>query len=70
MPQQAWLQNATLKYNITFGKKVNSELYDRVVEVIIIFLYTASQKHESTLLHTYVLNEFWTADRLCPTKYF
>ena len=27
--------------------------------------YTASQKHESTLLQTYVLNEFLTADRLC-----
>ena len=22
-------------------------------------LYIAPQKHESTLLHTYVLNEFW-----------
>ena len=33
VPQQAWLQNATLKYNITFGKKVNKELYDRVIEV-------------------------------------
>ena len=32
--------------------------------------YTASQKHESTLLHTYVLNEFLTANRLCKTKYF
>ena len=25
-------------------------------------IYTASQKHESTLLHTYVLKEFLTAD--------
>ena len=33
VPQQAWLQNATLKYNITFGKKVNKELYDKVLEV-------------------------------------
>ena len=33
VPQQAWLQNATLKYNITFGKNVNKELYDRVLEV-------------------------------------
>ena len=32
--------------------------------------YTASQKHESSLLHTYVLNEFLTADRLYTTKYF
>ena len=32
VPQQAWLQNATLKYNITFGKKLNKELYERVLE--------------------------------------
>ena len=32
--------------------------------------YTAPQKHESTLLHTCVLNKFLTADRLCTTKYF
>ena len=28
-------------------------------------IYTASQKHESTSLHTYVLNEFLKADRSC-----
>ena len=33
-------------------------------------IYTASQKHISTLLHTYVLNEFLTADCSCTTKYF
>ena len=33
-------------------------------------LYTDSQKHESTLLHTYVVNEFLTADRACITTYF
>ena len=32
--------------------------------------YNASQKHESTFLHTYVLNEFLTADRSCTTNYF
>ena len=32
--------------------------------------YTASQKHESTLLHTYVLNEFLTANRSCTSQYF
>ena len=32
VPQQEWLQNATLKYNITFGKKFNKELYERVLE--------------------------------------
>ena len=34
------------------------------------YRYNASQKHESTLLHTYVLNEFLTADRPCTTKFF
>ena len=33
-------------------------------------MYTDSQKHESPLLHTYVINEFLTADRSCTTKYF
>ena len=32
--------------------------------------YNASQKHESTLLHKYVLNEFLTADHSFITKYF
>ena len=31
---------------------------------------TAPQKDESTLLYTYVLNDFFTADRSCITKYF
>ena len=30
--------------------------------------YTAQQKHESTLLHTYVLNEFLTSNRSCTTQ--
>ena len=30
--------------------------------------YNAPQKHESTLLHTYVLNEFLTAVRSFTTK--
>ena len=32
VPQQAWIQNLTLKGNITFGKRLNKDLYDRVVE--------------------------------------
>ena len=32
--------------------------------------HNASQKHESTLLHTYVMSEFLTADRSYRTKYF
>ena len=32
VPQQAWLQNATLQYNITFGKRFHKELYERVLE--------------------------------------
>ena len=32
VPQQAWIQNSTLQGNITFGKRFNRDLYDRVVE--------------------------------------
>ena len=32
VPQQAWIQNSTLEGNITFGKRYNRALYDRVVE--------------------------------------
>ncbi len=32
VPQQAWMQNATLRDNITFGRKFRSDLYDKVVE--------------------------------------
>jgi len=31
VPQQAWLQNATLRDNILFGRPFDQELYDRVV---------------------------------------
>ena len=34
------------------------------LETFVSCMYTAQQKHESTLLHTYVLNGFLTADRL------
>ena len=37
---------------------------------VFLVLYTDSQKHESTLLHTYVLSKFLTANHLCTTKYF
>ena len=32
MPQQAWIQNATLKDNIIFGQEWNEAWYRRVVE--------------------------------------
>ena len=32
VPQQAWIQNSTLRGNITFGKRYNKDLYNRVVE--------------------------------------
>lgn len=31
MPQQAWIQNSTVKGNIIFGKTFDSELYQQVV---------------------------------------
>ena len=30
--QQAWIQNATVRDNILFGKPYNKEFYDQVVE--------------------------------------
>ncbi|XP_054155714.1 ATP-binding cassette sub-family C member 2-like [Oppia nitens] len=32
VPQQAWIQNATIKQNIMFGKPFDEELYDRVID--------------------------------------
>ena len=32
VPQQAWIQNATLRENIIFGKKFDKKIYDKVVE--------------------------------------
>jgi len=31
VPQQAWLQNATLRDNILFGAKLDKERYDKVI---------------------------------------
>ena len=41
----------------SLAQKLEPSLYSSV--------YNASQKHESTLLHTYVLNEFLTANCSC-----
>ena len=32
MSQEPWIQNATLRYNVTFGKAYNPTLYNRVVK--------------------------------------
>lgn len=32
MPQQAWIQNATLRDNITFGQEKKDMWYQRVIE--------------------------------------
>ena len=32
VPQQAWIQNSTLKYNIIFGQKPNKVVYDTIIE--------------------------------------
>ena len=32
VPQQAWIQNATVKDNILFGRDLDQEKYDKVVE--------------------------------------
>ena len=33
MPQQAWIQNATVRDNILFGKEFDQMRYDRTIEV-------------------------------------
>lgn len=32
VPQQAWIQNSTLKENIMFGQEMREDWYQRVVE--------------------------------------
>ena len=32
VPQQAWIQNATLESNVLFGKSYNPKKYDRVID--------------------------------------
>lgn len=32
VPQQAWIQNATVQDNILFGKSLNTNLYNKVIE--------------------------------------
>ena len=32
VPQQAWMQNATLRDNITFGNPFNSRVYQKVID--------------------------------------
>ena len=32
VPQQAWIQNATLKDNILFGKNLNNMKYGKIIE--------------------------------------
>ena len=35
VPQQAWMQNATLKDNVLFGRKYKKDLYNRVRDIIL-----------------------------------
>ena len=32
VPQQAWMQNASVKDNILFGKQIDQTLYDNIIE--------------------------------------
>ena len=34
VPQQAWMQNATLKDNVLFGRKYKKDLYQRVRDIL------------------------------------
>ena len=53
-----------------FFRKAASESWNDLSRPSWKLIYRNSQKHESTLLHTYVLNEFLTCYRSCTTKYF
>ena len=55
---QCFEQARQPEYEVTAGTNTGSSCYIN------------SQKHESTLLHMYVLNEYLTADRSITTKYF
>ena len=46
----------------------NGSIAARLKKALLLYIYTDSQKHESTLLHMYVLNEFSTADHLCTVQ--
>ena len=56
------------KYLVTSGHIGFSVLVTNMAFLYNKSTYRNSQKHESTLLHTYVLNEFLTADRSFTTK--
>ena len=52
-----------VKKNIFFNRGYQSVVFNCNQNMVLRAKHTAQQKHESTLLHTYVLNEFLTADR-------
>ena len=63
------------KQKMSWSEKIDCILIDssrwRKNQILICWsTYRNSQKHESTLLHMYVLNQFLIADRSCTTKYF
>jgi ABC-type transport system involved in cytochrome bd biosynthesis fused ATPase/permease subunit len=47
VPQQAWIQNTTLRDNITFGKRFNPELYNKA-SIIIVYIACYRRK---TIVH-------------------
>ena len=64
-------ENRKLQQDLTVEKEKFNQVVAKYekdtqdLQVSQIFIYRNSQKHESTLFHTYVLNEF-----SCTTKYF
>ena len=46
VPQQAWMQNATLKDNVLFGRKYKKDLYQRV-----------SERHTANIIHQLTCEE-------------
>ena len=44
VPQQAWIQNATVRNNILFGKGYSSQQYDEIVSQIAFCVAVANQR--------------------------
>ena len=69
-----WGRRQRIPHSVTFKKEIGHSQALSIVSyggnVSDIGHTMPRKKHESILLHTYVLNEFLTADRLCTTKCF
>ena len=49
VPQQAWMQNATLKDNVLFGRKYKKDLYQRVRDTPLFSVYYITSSNNCSL---------------------